>query len=292
MRAAQALLALSYAALQAQADQWQSELAAASTQNAQLAGAVSASQQEASDLKTKLAALQTTLDASNQRVAHGGELLGLYGQLEGVGLDGVVSNGLGVMAGALAGLAGPAMLLRAGLDLAQGLLTGFEQVLPDFNAAMAWLGEQVVKLKVGLWAVESSAQQTANSALSGLAAAFGGFAGFVLDHLPFNIGANVRATLGAVQTLLTHTTEMTDAAPDKVLLKISKHVDDGPQNWTHTLVAPLREKTLAPADQVLAGLNSAGDAFQNSLKGPASTALAQRQALREQIAAYRAANGL
>ena len=171
-------------------------------------------------------------------------------------------------------------------------LVAFEQVLPDFNGAMTWLGEQVVKLKVGLWTVESSAQATSNAALGGLTAAFGGFVGFVLDHLPFNIGDKVRGTLGSVQTVLGSLTEMTDAAPDKVLLKISKHVDDGPQSWKNTLVTPLREQTLAPADQVLAAVNGAGNAFTTSLKDPATAAIAQREALRQQIAAYRAANNI
>jgi hypothetical protein len=290
--AARAALALSYSALQTQANQWQTELASASSQNAQLAGAVTAAQQEAAALKAQLAEAQAALEAATQRVAHGNDLLGLYSQLDGIGLDAVVANGMGVVSGALASVAGPAALLRAGLDAAHNMLVAFEQVLPDFNGAMAWLGEQVVKLKVGLWSVESSAQESTNSAISGLTAAFGGFAGFVLDHLPFNIGAKVRATLGTVQTVLGNLTEMTDAAPDKVLLKISKHVDDGPQSWKNTLVTPLREQTLAPADQVLAALNGAGNAFTTSLKDPATAAIAQREALRQQIAAYRAANNI
>jgi multidrug efflux pump subunit AcrA (membrane-fusion protein) len=290
--AAKAALALSFTALQNQANDLQTQLAAATGQNTQLAGAVNAAQQEAADLKAKLTAAQTALDAANQRLGNTHQLLGLYGQLEGVGLDGVVSNGLGVVSGALSGLAGPAGLLRDGINSAHGLLTGFEQVLPDFSSSMAWLGDQVVKLKVGLWAVETSAQQAANSTLTGLTAAFGGFVGFVLDHLPFNIGASVRSTLASVQSLLGGITTMTDQAADQVLLKISKHVDDGPQGWKQTLVTPLRDNTLAPASQVLAGIAGTSDTYHSSLKDPATTALQQRQALRDEIAAFRNAHGL
>jgi hypothetical protein len=289
---ARAALALSYATLQNQANDWQTQLAAATSQNNQLAGAVNAAQQEANDLKSKLAAAQAALNSANDRLAHSNELINLYNQLEGVGLDNVVSTGLGVLGGALAGLGGPVGLLRDGVDAAHGLLNGFEQTLPDFNTAMAWLGQQVVNIRVALWAVESAAQQAANSTLSGVTAVFGGFVGFGLAHLPFNIGANVRKTLTEVQNLLTGVTAMADQAPEQVLLKISRYVDDGPQSWKQALIAPLRLNTLTPAGDVLAGVAGASDAFKTSLHDPASAALQQRQALRDQIANFRAAHGL
>jgi hypothetical protein len=290
--AARAALALSYSTLQTQANDWQTQLSTATSQNAQLAGAVNAAQQEAGDLKSKLTSAQTALEAANERLARSKELISLYDQLDGVGLDNVVSSGLGVVDGALAGLAGPASLLRDGVNAAHGLLNSFEQVLPNFSGAMAWLGDQVVKIKVALWAVENSAQQTANSTLSGLTAVFGGFVGFVLDHLPFNIGANVRKTLSEVQTLLEGVTAMSDQAPDQVLLKISHYVDDGPQGWKQTMVAPLRDNTLAPAGQVLAAVTGASDAFKNNLHAPANAAIQQRQTLRDQIANFRVTHSI
>jgi hypothetical protein len=290
--AAKAALALSYSTLQTQANDWQTQLAAATSQNTQLAGAVNAAQHEADDLKSKLASAQAALEAANERLARSKELISLYNQLEGAGLDNVVSSGLGVVGGVLAGVAGPAALLRDGVDAAHGLLNNFEQVLPNFSGAMAWLGEQVVKIKVALWAVETSAQQTANSTLSGLTAVFGGFVGFVLDHLPFNIGANVRKTLSEVQSLLEGVTAMSDQAPDQVLLKISRYVGDSPQGWQQAMVKPLRNNTLAPADQVLAAVSGASEAFKTSLNEPANAALQQRQVLRDQIANFRATHGI
>src|SRR5579859_810189 len=290
--AAKAALALSYSTLQTQANDWQTQLATAVSQNTQLASAVNAAQQEASDLKSKLQAAQTALDTANERLARSKDLIGLYNQLDGVGLDGVVSNGLGVVDGALAGVAGPAGLLRDGVNAAHGLLTDFEQALPGVSDAMAWLGQQVVKIKVGLWAVETAAQQTANSTLTGLTAVFGGFVGFVLDHLPFNIGDNVRQTLTEVQNLLAGVTNMSDQAPDQVLLKISHYVDDTPQGWKQAMITPLRNNTLAPADQVLAAVSGVNQAFKSSLSDPANSALQQRRALRDQIASFRAAHNL
>lgn len=287
-----AALELSYGALQTQAAEWQTQLIAATDQNAQLASALGTAQQDNSNLQAQLTSLQASLDAANTRLGNTTALVGLYEQLDAVGLDGVVETGLGLVGGALTALAGPAANLRGGVDLARGLLANFEAVLPDFKDAMAWLGEQVVKLKVGLWSVESAAKFTASTAVSGVAAVFGGFAGFVLDHLPFNIGEQVRNTLAAVQGVLTGTTSMTDLAADKVLLKISKHVDEGPEHWSTTLVTPLRTQTLTPAEDVLTAVAGADSTYTAGLKDPATAAIGQRRALREQIAAYRATHSL
>lgn len=290
--AGRAALELSYSTLQAQAADWQAQLSAAASQNAQLSGALSTAQTDNANLQNQLASVQAALDAANARLGQSTALVDLYAQLDAVGLDGVVEGGLGMVTGALAAVGGPAAALRSGVDAARGLLATFEATLPEFKDAMAWLGEQVVRLKVGLWSVESTAQATANSAVTGLVAAFGGFAGFVLDHLPFNIGEKVRQTLGAVQGVLTGTNDLASQAPDKVLLKISKHVEDGPQHWSQTLVAPLNAQTLTPANDVLTSVAGAESTYTTSLKDPATNLIAQRRALREQIAAYRAANGI
>lgn len=289
---ARAALEMSYGALQAQLGEVQAQLAATASQNQQLSGSLAVAQQEATDLRSALATTTAERDALNTRLARVSELVALYEQLEAAGLDQAVEAGLGVVTGALATIAGPASLLQNGVAAARQLLQNFEAVLPDFKGAMSWLGEQVVKLKVGLWSVEATAKQTVGSAMAGFAAVFGGFVGFVLDHLPFDIGKPVRETLAAVEGVLASTTGLTDNAPGKVLLKISRHVDDGPQDWKTTLVAPLRDGALAAADDVLNAVSAADGTYKANLKAPAESALAQRRAIRETIAAFRAQHGV
>ena len=290
--AAHNTLQLSYTVLQSEAARWQDQLTAATNQNAQLATALSDSQATVSGLQTQVSDLQAALESAATRLQHTGELVGLYEQLDAAGLDGLVANGLSAFAGVLTGVAGPAAFLRTGVDSARGLLSGFELTLPDFAAAMAWLGDQVVKLKVGLWSVENTAQAVAAGAVTGLVASFGTFTLYVLDHLPFNIGGKVRSTLTATQTVLTGVTGMTDAAVDNVLLKISPHVDDGDRDWKRTLVTPLREGALASADQVLTALSAVETSYQAALETPAAAALETRRSVRDRIAAHRAAYGV
>jgi hypothetical protein len=121
---------------------------------------------------------------------------------------------------------------------------------------------------------------------------FGGFVSYVLDHLPFNIGGNVRATLTATQDLLVNVEEAAADMSTQVLDRISKYVSDGPQNWKRTLVTPLRNKTLTPAANLLSALAEADTAFTTALHEPVTAALDQRAQIRAQIAALRAANQL
>jgi hypothetical protein len=291
---AQAKLALeaSYGVLQGQAADLQVRLDAANGQNTQLAGALNVAQQEKTDLATRLASAQADLDAARDRLAKLADLVSLYDQLDATGLDGLVAGGLATMSGALDALLGPLDLLRTGVQAARDRLSSFEAVLPDFNTSMTWLGDQVVRLKVGLWSVETTAKEVADSAAAGFAAVFGGFVGFVIDHLPFDIGKKVRATLSATQGVLAGVKDMSDQAADQVLLHISKYVDDGPQSWQHTLAAPLRDEALAPADNVMTGVAQTGATYKTALKDPADSVLEQRRGLREQIANYRKLHGL
>ncbi len=290
--AAKATLEGSYKGLESHAINLQIKLDDATSRTTQLATSLSTTQQEKADLETRLQAIQAELASAQERLGKTTELVGLFERLDGTGLDALVAAGLASMSGVLGALATPSAALRGGLESARGLLGGFEAALPEFAGAMTWLGAQVVRLKAGLWSVESAAAQVVATAAAGFAAVFGGFIGFVIDHLPFDTGRKVRATLSATQGVLASAIDMTDNVTDQVLIKISTHVGDGPESWKTTLVAPLRDSTLGPAAEVLTKVAQAGVTYQASLKDPADTVLAQRQALRDQIAAFRANHGV
>jgi hypothetical protein len=289
---ANAVLDSSAAALQQQIAALQGQLSALASQNTQLATALSAAQTENADLKTLLAAAQEQLNAANAKLAQFKELIALFDQLEGLNLDALARDGLAAMAGGLATALGLTALVSDGVQLARALLDRFERLLPDFHEAMTWLGGQIVNFKLGLYAVEIAAQRTVQEALTGLAAVFGGFVLFVLDHLPFNIGGNVRATLGATQELLVNVETAANAMSTKVLDKISAYVGDGPQGWRRALVMPLRDKTLSPAAQLLTAVSDVSATFTSALHDPVAAALDQRAQIRAKIDALRQANQL
>jgi hypothetical protein len=76
------------------------------------------------------------------------------------------------------------------------------------------------------------------------------------------------------------------------LSRISNRVGDGPESWKRTLVKPIRDKTLSPIEKMLTAITEAETTFTTDLNDPAQTALKERLALKEKIAAFREANGL
>jgi len=276
------------ASLQTQLSTLDAQLMAVNGQNVQLANALATSQNEAQLLKDQVAALQAQLASAQSKLQDYGGLISLYEQLEAVGLDALTQEGLKATAGGLAGALTVTPLVQTGLQTARNLLAEFEKLLPDFNAALVWLNERVISLKLGLFSLEKAAKTTIVDAATGVVTVFGGFIKFVLDYLPFNIGEQTRATFSAAQTVFTHSVELTANTDEKVFGKLSRYVGDGPQNWRKKLVTPLRDEALAPTEQLLTAVDNARTTFTTALEAPAQAALSQRAALREQIAAYRA----
>ncbi len=270
------------------------QLGQAASQNTQLAQALAEAQKEAQALKARLAEAQsqttdaqTNLTAANSQLDKFKQLIGLYEQLENIGLDGLTQDGLTTMAAGMAAATGLLPMVSGGVQTASDLLASFEKLLPDFNDALTWLNDQVIKLKLGLVSVENSAKKVLSSASVGVVGAFGGFMKFVLDSLPFNIGQQSRAALEATQTFITQSSTLTDGANERVFGKMSRYVAKGPENWQKKLVTPLREQTLAPVSQLLTAVNNSQTQFVEKVDKPVQAALAQHTAVRDQIATFR-----
>jgi hypothetical protein len=279
--------------LQGQITSLEAQLGAATGQNAQLANGLAQAQQDLLALKTQLAEAQSQLTGANERLGIFAELVALFDQLESIGVDRLLRDGLAAMATGLAGALGLLPLVRGGLQTAQTLLAEFEKLLPDFNSGLTWLSDQLIKIKVKLFGVETNAQKVVtDAAVSGVVAVFGGFARFVLDNLPFNIGEKVRASLDATQALVTQTTGLSDGANQNVFDKMSRHVGDGPQGLKSRMVKPIREQALTPTTNLLTALEGANTTFTQALDVPAKTALKQRAAIRERIAQFRSLHKL
>ncbi len=291
-QASQSSLDLATADLRTLAETLRGQLSLATSQNAQLAEALAAAQRESLDLKTQLARAQAHLAARDDQLRRSSELNALYAQLEAVGLDEIVSGGLAALAGGLAAALRQSSAVQLGLKTARDLLAGFEAALPGVNAALQWLGDQTVALKLGLFSLERAAQTTASAALSGVVAVFGGFVSFVLKHLPFDAGQKSQATFAAAESVIGQTSALMREMDAQVFGQISRYVSDGERNWKKTLVRPIREQALGPADALLAAVAQADSTFQARLKAPADQALGRRADLRRQIADYRAAHGL
>ncbi|MCS6909903.1 MAG: hypothetical protein NZM11_04965 [Anaerolineales bacterium] len=274
--------------LQGRVAQLDAELAAATSQNAQLANALTAAQQEALSAKTQLVEAQTKLKAAEARLAEFQDLIGLYEQLESVGLDTLAQDGLKLAAGGLATAMGVTPLVQSGVQTATSLLDEFEKLLPTFNAGLGWLSEQVIQLKLNLLTLERAAKTTLAEAATGVVAVFGGFIKFVLDYLPFNIGERTRAVFSVVQAVIVNTSDVASQIDAQLLEPLWRYVSGGPNSWEKQLVKPLREQTLLPASRLASAVEQAQATFDAALQTPLQAALQQRIQLKTKIAEHRA----
>lgn len=273
--------------LQGQVAQLDAELAAATSQNAQLANALAAAQQEALSARTQLAETQTQLQAAEARLAQYRDLIALYDQLEDVGLDALAQDGLKAAAAGLTAALGVTPLVQTGVQTADSLLDEFEKLLPTFNAGLAWLSEQIIRLKLGLHTLERTAKTTLAEAATGVVAVFGGFIKFVLDYLPFNIGEQTRAAFGAAQAVIVHTADVASQTDAQLFAPLWRYVSGGPNSWEKQLVKPLREQTLTPARRLASAVEQAQVTFNAALQTPLQAALEQRAPLKARITEQR-----
>ncbi|MDW8325527.1 MAG: hypothetical protein RMK99_03070 [Anaerolineales bacterium] len=274
--------------LQGQVAQLDAELAVATSQNAQLANALNAAQQEALTAKTQLAEVQTKLEAAEARLAEFQGLIALYEQLESVGLDALIQDGLKSVAAGLAAAMSVTPLVQSGVQTATSLLDEFEKLLPTFNAGLVWLSEQLIQLKLNLLTLERAAKTTLAGAATGVVAAFGGFIKFVLNYLPFNIGERTRATFSAAQAVIMNTSDVAFQTDAQLFEPLWRYVSGGPNSWEKQLVKPLREQTLSPASRLALAVEQAQNTFDTALQTPLRAALQQRAQLKTKIAEQRA----
>lgn len=297
---AQLLAALeANALLQTEAAATKSNLTLAVDQNAQLVTTLSAAQTEAAGLQTQVATLQSQLEATAQQLeaanvqaAKAQTLIAMYEQLESLGLDALTQEGLARMGQQLLTTIESLPVVRDGLALARSLLDNFEETLPAWEESLNWLSEQLGWLTAGLGLIEQAAGQVISATFTGLTEIFHGFVNFILEHLPFNIGTRASETLNTTQVVIARLPSVVGDADAKIVQSFKARVGQGDEGWSRTLIRPLRERALSPADKLAASVKDTEATFASALKTPLEATLEQRAALRAAIAQFRAENQL
>lgn len=295
---AQLLTALeSNTTLQGEVSAAKSNLTIAVDQNTQLVTTLSGAQAESATLKTQVATLQSQLDvtglqleAANAQIAKAQTLIALYDQLESLGFDDLTRAGLTDMGQQLLTTVESLPVVREGLALARTLLNDFEETLPGWDERLDWVSEQLGWLSAGLGLIEQAAGQVISSTFTGITEIFQGFVNFILEHLPFNIGIRTSETLNTTQAVIARLPSVLGDLDTRVVKSFKARVGQGEDGWGHTLIRPLREKALSPADRLAAALKDTETTYATALKAPVEAALAQRATLRAAIQKFRTEN--
>jgi hypothetical protein len=208
-------------------------------------------------------------------------LIDLYKQLESIGLDQVINTALTSLATSLLAVDTVRTALNGGIAVTARVLQAVEDQLPLVSAGLAWLEEQVGKLTAGIRAFQTAMAVSTNTPV---AKAITDFISQVLDILPFGVGQNMKAGLQALGEVLNHLPDLINNVSVMVLEPLRVWIgSNGQGGLRDSLLRPLREQLLAPAQQIVANAENLNTVYNTQLAQPVQSALDQRARIRGEI---------
>ncbi len=220
-------------------------------------------------------------------------LLALYENMEKIGLDAIVSTGVAAVGLLLKGVESGSLAIKAGLDTVEGLLLDFEGAFPTIRAGIEWAEGVVSAFADRLQALEDAIEGVLEKAQP-ITEALGSFFNFVLDLLPFGYGDRVRVILDRIDDIVTTIPEAVEGINAKLLepLRRDWFSEEKGKGLRVGLIDPIVTGLLDPLEAFLGKLAELVGNWEEKLAGPAQKAIGERDAIREQIARYRAEEGL
>jgi hypothetical protein len=220
-------------------------------------------------------------------------LLALYESLEKIGLDAIASTGVAAVGLLLEGVETGSLTIKAGLDMVEGLLLDFEAAFPTIRAGIKWTEEMVTAFADKLQALEDAIEGVLEKAQP-VTEALGSFFNFVLDSLPFGYGDKIRVTLDRIDDIVTSIPEAVEGINAKLLepLRRDWFSEEEGKGLKAGLIDPIVTGLLDPLEAFLGRLAELADSWEEKLAGPVQKAISERDAIREQIARYKAEEGL
>ncbi len=220
-------------------------------------------------------------------------LLALYENLEKIGLDAIVSTGVAAVGLLLEGVESGSLAIKAGLDTVEKLLLDFEEAFPTIRAGIEWTEGVVSAFADKLQALEDAIERVLEKAQP-ITEALGSFFNFVLDLLPFGYGDKIRVTLDRIDDIVTSIPEAVEGINTKLLepLRRDWFSEEEGKGLKAGLIDPIVTGLLDPLEAFLGKLAEMVGGWEEKLAAPAQKAIKERDAIREQIARYKAEEGL
>ncbi len=215
-------------------------------------------------------------------------LLDLWQQLDDIGLDTLLEMALGVVSGALSTLLGLIAVLNTGLRDARAVLGSFVAALPGPQQGIQWLRQQVDALAESLEWLATQVQQAVEP-IEPFSEMIASFVIWVLERLPFGIGAKARAGMEAMEQVVAGLPSLIEGVNTSVLDPLVDWFgEDERRSLSGILLNPIVEGVFGPAQDVLDSAAAYETTYNLTLADPARQALADRAAIREQIHAAQA----
>jgi hypothetical protein len=194
---------------------------------------------------------------------------------------------------AVRGVETGSLALRTGLDTAEELLLNFEGAFPAIRDGIEWTEGVVSALADRLQALENAIEAVLEKAQP-ITEALGSFFDSVLDLLPFGYGDRIRAILDRLGDLVTSIPETIEGINTRLLQRLRQDwfSEEQGKGLKRGLIEPIVTKLLDPLQAFLGKAAELVGGWEDKLVKPAENAISERDAIRGEIARYKAEAGL
>jgi hypothetical protein len=243
------------------------------------------------DLSANLQAANDEIGTLSAKVGALSGLVALYEQLDQVDLAAVAGGGLAAVSGVLGNLVSQLPFVSQGLDAGESALNELEEHLPSLEDGRRWLAGQLDLLDSAYWALATvlgDALAKTGTVLDLLQ----DWLSDLLRWLPFGLGRKAVSILESWSTILASLPGLIAGARVQVTGPFGYWLEplEGEPRLRRQVMRPIQEQAIGPARGVVSMAQAVDSAVQGQLKLPVEEAIARRQALQQQIVAYRHTN--
>lgn len=218
-------------------------------------------------------------------------LVGLYEGLERVGIDAIIQTGVNLVRGTLDAVRNGTRLLRNGITLSENGLKAFQQLLDALYPQLDRAGAGLTTLMSRYHAAEGVVIAVLGTALP-LTESIRGFFNALVEKIPFGIGDNIKRSVDALVNLIQVIPATIESIDTDLLKPVRENLfpAGAASPAKATVVDSMTSNLLEPLRSFLDDIERLANSWDRDLAAPVQTALADRQKIRDQIAAYRQQN--
>jgi hypothetical protein len=219
-------------------------------------------------------------------------LLALYENLEQVGIDALLSTGVAAFSLSLEGLETGISALESGVSLVDAGVTALEGAFPTVRRGLIMVEGLFSNLESKVEQLQELMSEV-QEVVSPLSDAVGSFFSSLVERIP-GVGPTIVDALDRISELMGSLPDAIGEVRSRLLepLREDWFTDDEESGLKGKLLNPLQDKLLQPLENHLGDLADAIDEWQGHLIDPVEDALSEREAIRQQIADYKAREGI
>jgi hypothetical protein len=216
-------------------------------------------------------------------------LVGMYEQLEKIGIDAIIGAGMSVVRGALDAVRAGLKLLRDGITATESALKNFQTMLDSLRNATNGATLVLNDLSGKLRAAETVITTALGTAAAPIAESIARFFTELIKKIPFGIGDEILRAVNSLTDLIRAVPTSVDALSKQLFKPMTDMLfpATGVAPVQTNLFDPIAKNLLEPLKKVLGDLDTLIAKWDNDFTTPVQKALNDRAQIRKKIAEYR-----